>query len=143
MLPKIGETYKFYDDGKITPSRQYDATVLRIITTEEAKSITFPIYVYEESDWEPTTFDPKDEEPIGEISLFDKWKEELEYHDWIYATETDYFIECSIPRYDKCPIWFARMTDGNWFSMDIQSGWQGGKLDVTGELTKYYKEIWE
>lgn len=142
-IPKVGNKYEFYDDGKITPMRRYTAEVLEVITPKEAEEVKFPLYVYEESDWEPTTRVVKGEDIVGEVSLYDFWKEELEYHDWLFATETDYFVKCSIPRYDEYPIWFVRMTDGNWFSMDIQSGWQGGKLDVTGELTKYYKEIWK
>lgn len=63
---------------------------------------------------------------------------------WIYAPITDYFVEVSCPKYDKYNLWFARTKDGGWYSLDIQSGWQGGRLDVTGEIyddiIKYWKE---
>ena len=31
-------------------------------------------------------------------------------------------------------IWFARTKYGTWFSMDIQSNWQGGLLDVNRDI---------
>lgn len=140
ILPKVGYTYKFYDDGKITPSRQYDATVLRIISKEEAKTIMFPLYCCEDSDYEVTTIVYEDETAISEKSLYDIWKEEAKHYDWLYATDTDYFIECSIPKYDKYPIWFIKTQDGGWFSMDIQNSWQSGRLDVDNSLTEELKE---
>ena len=142
ILPKVGNIYKFYDDGKLNLSRQYDAKVIRIIPKEEAKSIMFPVYCCEDSYWDETTTVYRDEEPVGEKSLYDVWTEEVKYHDWIFATDTDYFIECSIPKYDKYSIWFARMKDGNWFSMDIQSSWQCGKLDVDNHLTEIMEEAY-
>ncbi len=140
ILPKVGNTYKFYDDGKITPSRKYDATVLRIIPKEEAKSIMFPMYCCEDSDYEETTFVFKDETPMTEKSLYDIWEKEVKHYDWLYTTDTDYFIECSIPKYDKFPIWFVKTQDGGWFSIDIQFFWQSGKLDVDGHLTENLKQ---
>ncbi|MFR6305656.1 MAG: hypothetical protein ACLUNR_02360 [Bacilli bacterium] len=47
---------------------------------------------------------------------------------------TDYFIGCYIPKYDNNLIWFARTKYGTWFSMDIQSNWQGGLLDVNRDI---------
>ena len=47
-----------------------------------------------------------------------------------------YFIGCIIEEYDENEIWFARTKEGGWFSLDIQSDWQGGVLDVDGELKK-------
>lgn len=139
-LPIIGNTYEFYDDGKIYPGRRYTTTVMDIISTEEAKSVMFPIYVYEESDMIPTTIVAEGEEPIGETSLYTVWEFNKEEHDWVFATETDYFIKCSIPKYDEYPIWFVRTKEGNWFSLDIQSHWQGGLLDIDNHLTKELEE---
>lgn len=36
-IPEINKEYKFYDDGKITYSRQYDATVINIIDKKSSK----------------------------------------------------------------------------------------------------------
>lgn len=53
---------------------------------------------------------------------------------WIWNGDTDYFIGCYIPEYDDHLIWFARIKYGTWFSMDIQSNWQGGLLDVNRDI---------
>ena len=53
---------------------------------------------------------------------------------WIWNGDTDYFIGCYIPEYDDHLIWFARTKYGTWFSMDIQSNWQGGLLDVNRDI---------
>ena len=140
LLPEVGKTYEFYDDGKIYPGRRHTATVMEIISTEEAKSVMFPIYVYKESDYIPTTIVAEGEEPIGEISLYTVWEFNKEIHYWVFTTETDYFIKCSIPTYDDYPIWFVRTKKGNWFSLDIQSNWQGGLLDIDNHLTEEMEE---
>lgn len=133
---EVGKTYKFYDDGKISPMRQFNAKVLRIITKEDGKEIMFPTYCCEDSDWEETTIVYKDEKPHGQKSLYDVWETKKQYLDWVFAEDTKYFIECSIPRYDKDTIWFAERKDGGWYSMDIQSYWQGGLLDIFNNLTE-------
>jgi hypothetical protein len=71
-------------------------------------------------------------------SLYDIWTEEKAYHDWIFTDDTDYLIEVSCPNYDDNNLWFARTQWGGWFSFNIQSSWQGGELDVTGD---WYKNI--
>ena len=35
-IPIIGKSYEFYDDGKITPDRRSTATVLEVLSPEEA-----------------------------------------------------------------------------------------------------------
>lgn len=131
-VPDIGRQYHFFDDGKITPSRHSIATVTRVIPFSEASSI-----MVKAREWDLEIDDPiYVEKPITEI-----WKKYVEEHDWVMATETDYFIECSIPDYDDNPIWFARDTSEGWFSMDIQSGWQAGRLDVDGKLYEWMNEL--
>lgn len=149
-VPKVGETYQFYDDGKLSESRQYNATVLRIITKNEAKEIMFPAYRNEDG-YITTMNGGEKEEYVYQKSLFRCWLENAIECFWIYTTRsvncridgqskretiTDYFVECSIPLYDLEPIWFARTTEGGWFSLDIHNSWQGGELDVDGSLTK-------
>ena len=139
-VPEIGKTYKFYDDGKIRQSRQYNATVKRIITPKEALDIWF--YTNKEC--------------TEANSLYNIWQKQINEHvqtegchicvpdyvpskpgdPWLYSRNTDYFIECSIPDYDENTIWFVRTVKGTWFSLDIDSCWQAGILDVNGELTK-------
>lgn len=135
-IPDIGKTYMFYDDGKISKSRQNKAKVLRVITKKDAEKVSFPTYY--DDDFNLTTI-KQDAEPIGSVSLYNKWLLSKKECDWIFANDTDCFIECSIPEYDEDTIWFARTKSEGWFSMDIQNEWQGGRLDVSGELTKMLK----
>jgi hypothetical protein len=164
-VPEVGKIYKFYDDGKIRISRQYDATVLRILNKEEAKNSMFPLYCNEDTDWEETTITRDNEYIVGTISLYDKWLEAIKTHTqdegnctmviqdkdgnfrelevgepWLYAKDTDYFVECSIFGYDESTIWFVRTIGGNWFSINIQNDWQGGRLDVDNHLTRELEE---
>ena len=62
---------------------------------------------------------------------------------WLYAEETDFFVECEIPGYDENTIWFVRTVQGGWFSMDVQSSWQSGSLDVDGSIYKEVKKWFE
>ena len=127
-VPHVGKQYHFFDDGKITPSRHSIATVLRVIPISEASNV-----LVKARDWDY-------DEPVYSLRpITEIWKEDAFEHDWVMAQETDYLIECAIPDYDENNIWFARTTEGGWFSMDIQSGWQAGRLDVDGELYEYMK----
>ena len=123
-VPEVGKEYHFFDDGKIRRSRHYIATIKRIITKEEAKSIIFKLTEYFNDD---DYYDYKS-------SLYDIWQSEIERYDWIIAKDTDYIVEASIPEYDDNLIYFVRTKDGGWFSMNIQSDWQGGRLDIDGKL---------
>ena len=118
-IPKIGKYYHFFDDGKLAASRHYICRVERIITPEEAKSVIVEV----PNDYVDNIKDA--------ISLYDHWHDsEMPNNDWLYAKDTDYFIEVSCPKYDENNLWFVRTKDGGWFSMDIQSSWQGGRLDI-------------
>lgn len=123
-VPEVGKDYHFFDDGKISHSRHYIATIKRLITKEEAKSIIFELTEYFNDD---DYYDYKS-------SLYDIWQGEIEEYDWIIAKDTDYIVEASIPEYDDNLIYFVRTKDGGWFSMNIQSDWQGGRLDIDGKL---------
>lgn len=137
-IPKIGSSYHFFDDGKIKESRHYIATVLDVITPEQTKNIMFS---------------RADDEVSFEISLYEIWRNEIDDHrqdtnfkviaagvsmevgaPWLYAEETDYFIKCSIPEYDENDVWFVRTVNGGWFSLDTNSWWMSGELDVDGQL---------
>lgn len=135
-IPQKGKTYKFYDDGKT--SREYDAVVLRILSKDEAKAIKFKARL--DDDNELSTYYDKswgfDEQYTFHKSLYDIWENAVKNIDWVFSNDTDWFIECSIPLYDEYPIWFARTNNGGWFSLDIQSSWQGGLLDVNNQVQK-------
>jgi hypothetical protein len=97
-VPEVGKEYYTFDDGKIRPSRLSIATISKVI-------------------------------PFAEVNpeLLDTWKQNVEECYWLYATETDYFIEAE---YDDETVHFIRTTDGGWFSL----GWFGARLDIDGSL---------
>lgn len=122
-IPEIGKYYHFFDDGKTSPNRHYICRCERIITPDEAKKIMVEV---------PNQYM---DNVMDSVSLYEHWHDnEVPNHYWLISDETDYFIECSCPKYDDNNLWFVRTFDGGWFSMDIQSFWQGGRLDVDGEI---------
>lgn len=127
-FPEVGKEYHFWDDWKTSPSRHYICRCERIVKTiKEAKTIKVTLMEY-------TKFLEKSTYTEYEISLYDIWKKEVKTHDWLFAEDTDAFIEISCPKYDENNLWAVRTKNGGWFTMDIQSSWQGGTIDVTGEV---------
>lgn len=106
-IPEIGKTYAFFDDGKTGLYRRYKATVTGIIPFHLIKT-RYP-------------------------ELYRRWKNEIVGTSDLYAKSTDYFVECSIPKYDDEFVYFVRDTKGGWFSIDYPYGWMSGLLDVDGE----------
>ena len=113
-IPKVNQTCMFFDDGKISYSRMYQATVKQVMVYDDA--------------------------PDKVKKAFER---ESKTHDWIWNKTTDYIIACDIKDYDKNLIWFARTADGGWFSMDVDKSWQGGRLDIDGELEDYLVSLFD
>ena len=113
-IPKVNQTCMFFDDGKISYSRMYQAIVKQVMVYDDA--------------------------PDKVKKAFER---ESKTHDWIWNKTTDYIIACDIKDYDKNLIWFARTVDGGWFSMDVDREWQGGRLDVDGELEDYLVSLFD
>ena len=113
-IPKVNQTCMFFDDGKISYSRMYQATVKQVMVYGDA--------------------------PDKVKKAFER---ESKTHDWIWNKTTDYIIACDIKDYDKNLIWFARTVDGGWFSMDVDKSWQGGRLDIDGELEDYLVSLFD
>ena len=148
-VPKVGNKHSFFDDGKRSESRHYIAEVLRVINCKEAKEISFNLSIYDD-----------DNETKIHKTLYEIWREEIDRHrqgenftvlargakttpgaPWLYAEETDYFVECSIPQYDENTVWFVRTVDGGWFSMDVQTSWMSGELmPVEFDFERYLSE---
>ena len=107
----IGETYNYFDDGKIKLSRRIPVTITDIIPFDEIDSDTLEF-----------------------------WKQEIEEVNWVYAKDTDYFIKADL-EIDKNiikKIIFVRSVDhciGKWFSI----GFWGGVLDIDGSLNNMIK----
>lgn len=136
MIPEVGKEYYFFDDGKISSSRCYKAKVLRIIPYDECEEI-FDTYDHDQNI--PKSLKEIHKDEVENCSTLDGTPQ-------LYSKETDYFIECSIPEYDKHNIWFVRTIDGGWFSMDIESDWQSGRLDIKSSLycmaKKHFDELY-
>ena len=113
-VPKVNQTCMFFDDGKISYSRMYQATVKQVMVYDDA--------------------------PDKVKKAFER---ESKAHDWIWNKTTDYIIACDIKDYDKNLIWFARTVDGGWFSMDVDKTWQGGRLDIDGKLEDYLVSLFD
>ena len=117
-IPEIGKEYHFWDDGKISVSRHYICRVERIISPEEAKEIMFS----------------REYTVPTDMSLYQIWEDEKSECTWLYADDTDCFVEISCPKYDDNLLYCARTKSGGFFSMNIQSFWQSGELDVDGKI---------
>ena len=113
-IPKVNQTCMFFDDGKISYSRMYQATVKQVMVYDDAPDKVKKAFERESKD-----------------------------HDWIWNKTTDYIIACDIKDYDKNLIWFARTVDGGWFSMDVDKSWQGGRLDIDGKLEDYLVSLFD
>ena len=113
-VPKVNHTCMFFDDGKISYSRMYQATVKQVMVYDDA--------------------------PDKVKKAFER---ESKTHDWIWNKTTDYIIACDIKDYDNNLIWFARTVDGGWFSMDVDKSWQGGRLDIDGKLEDYLVSLFD
>lgn len=114
-IPKVNQTCMFFDDGKISYSRMYQATVKQVMVYNDA--------------------------PDKVKKAFER---ESKTHDWIWNKTTDYIVACEIKDYDnRSLIWFARTVDGGWFSMDVDRTWQGGRLDIDGELEDYLVSLFD
>lgn len=128
-VPQVGEKLHFFDDGKVSDSRHYMAVVTHVLTPEQAKRVFVDTRAFCEC--HSIKFDYN-----NKLTLLDFHTEEVKNADWIFANQTDYFVGCSIPEFDDHILWFVRSKGQSqgWFSMDIQSNWQGGCLDVDGEI---------
>lgn len=135
--PEIGKEYHFWDDGKSSPSRHYICKVVDIISLEQAKNIMLEFTQFDyTSDYFNQHFKgiiDEENDIFPKMSLYDIWMCQKESCDWVFANETPYFIKISIPTYDDNDLYCACMKYGGWFSLDIQSSWQGGFLDIDCE----------
>jgi hypothetical protein len=100
-IPVVGKTYHYFDDGKIKVSRRGEVLITEVIPFEK----------------------------IDEDTL-NKWKEEVEEWDWIYAPKTDFFVKAELTLFDGSIQIFVRTIDDDWFSL----GFLAGRLDIDGSL---------
>ena len=133
-VPKVGEYYHFWDDGKTGPSRHYICKIENIIKIKDAKNILVNVPEYNITTHENVFCD---------VTLYDRWQYQVKEYDWLYSTDTDYIIEISCPNYDENNLYAVRTKDGGWFTIDVHSWWQSGRLDVTGKIFEDVTSFWE
>ena len=126
-LPEQGEELVFYDDGK--RSRKYQATVFLVLPRLDSRKIRFEAWKNSYANYLSTRV-PGFGKADHSISLYEIWRRHVREVSWIFANNTDYFIECVVPDFDPNALWFARTKTGGWYSMGIQNGWQGGLLEI-------------
>ena len=125
-IPEVNKEYHFFDDGKISNSRHYVCKIVKIIPFSEAKNViakNVPTWDFENN---CNIFEDK--------TLLECFNENVKQCHWLYSPVTDVIVEASCPEYDENNLFFIRTLNGGWFSMDIQSSWQGGRLDIDGHL---------
>ena len=105
-VPEVGKEYHIFDDGKVRLSRHYIAEVQKLIYPDEAYKMT---------------------------DLYKAWEEQVRECYWLFAQNTDYFVEAT-SSYDANPLYFVRTVDGGWFSIDYPNPWMGARLDIDGSL---------
>ncbi len=105
MIPEVNKTYNYFDDGKIRESRRETVKILKLI-------------------------------PFDKVSkkLLKQWWKEVNMCDWLYKTNTDYFVKGYLEE-TKEEVIFARTKNDGWFSL----GWNAGRLDIDGSLTEQLK----
>lgn len=136
-IPKVGEVYCHFDDGKRSVSRLFTSKILEIIPIEDCKTImlhTVADDVYDYIDY------PESESEMIEKPLYDIWEWNKEQYDWIFSDNTDYIIKAHINDEIANPNYYARMKNGSWFSMTVLNSMQGGWLDVNFEVLNLWKD---
>ena len=85
-IPKVNQTCMFFDDGKISYSRMYQATVKQVMVYDDA--------------------------PDKVKKAFER---ESKAHDWIWNKTTDYIIACARLAIDNAHNLFPPTLRGVWF----------------------------
>ncbi len=93
--PVLGQSYHYFDDGKIRLSRRLDVEITSIIPFNEIDSETLL-----------------------------SWETEVNQCRWLYAKNTDYFVKGSLDTGDNeiKEIIFVRCIYNGWFSLGWWAG---------------------
>lgn len=114
-VPIVGKQYNHYDDGKIRPSRHSVVKVTKVI-------------------------------PYNEVN--DKLKtlisSEQEQCNWLYAPKTDFVVFADTIN-EEVPLTkeqiYIRTKDNGWFSIDNETCFDSGRLDIDHTLTDSVIEL--
>jgi len=111
-LPIVDDTYDYFDDGKINPSRRLSVKIIDVIPFCD----------------------------IDEDSLL-QWNLEVNQCSWLYSNDTDYFVK-GILSLNDCSqeiITFVRTIDGGWFSLGYWAGRLDLDGKLLKEMKENYK----
>lgn len=94
-LPKIGQTYDYFDDGKIKESRREKVLITKIVPFNEIDAETLAL-----------------------------WKEEVDYDRYkpLYAKQTEYFIFGELVDLKEEVIFVRTTREYEWFSLGFWGG---------------------
>ena len=93
-LPKIGQIYDYFDDGKIKESRREKVLITKIVPFNEIDAETLAL-----------------------------WKEELEEeYNTLYSDKTDYFVFGELVELKHEVIFVRTMREYKWFSLGFWGG---------------------
>ena len=117
-LPELGKRYHFFEDGKSGPSRHYIIEITEIIPFEE----------------------------MIDGELLDTYDAEVKECDFLYASETDYFVygrkvlsDNTLDTEDE--FIFIRTNYGGWFSFG--HWFEDGQLDIDNSKYNEIVQYWE
>lgn len=120
-VPELYGYYDFWDNDRREEKYHYFAWVMDIITPDRAKNIILPVPTHNFDDGTVTNV---------EMSLYERWEEEVLFCNDIYQDFTDFFIKANIPGYSENPVYFVRSKDGTWYSIDTTEINTKGKLEI-------------
>lgn len=136
FLPEVGKEYYFYDDGKVSISRQYKVRITDIIPFSEAKN---RVYCVTGKD----IINQLNEYNL-EAPTYDKiWENAKINYPWIFTKDTDYIVIGEF--IDNNPSWNTNenydmlfgISEYGWYTFD---DYYNGRLDVDWHLTKELNE---
>lgn len=111
---KVGQTYDYFDDGKIRESRRHKVFITDVIPFSEIDDVT----LYE---WRSGV--------VGVVG-----------YEQLFANFTDYFVK-GVEEVDNTELIFVRTIDGGWFSFNNYR-WDG-RLDIDGSLLESLNKEYE
>lgn len=135
-LPKVGDILPAFDDGKIRPSRLYPVKVLEVLPwSGKTLDRVFEMINFLNEDTTSSNFPGHTKLP-----LIVAWNRAWRETDWIFSSETDYFIVTETGyEYEPIEI-FARTKDEGWFSIELRSYMTGSTLDSDMKLFNNWKD---
>jgi hypothetical protein len=88
LCPVLGQTYNYFDDGKICKSRKETVLITEIIPFNKIDK-----------------------------NILNEWKEEVEERGWLYAKDTDYFVKGVLMSDGNNEVIMVRTLNGGWFGL--------------------------